>query len=139
MADNGTTPPTTAEKPLGEIVSDVTKQAQLLVREEIELAKAEVSLKVARIAKGAAAFALAGFFALMMLIFLLHTLSWGWVDWLGVKEWVGYGITTVGLLLFTALAALIGIRMVKKGTPPTPELAIEEAQKTKAVLQEARD
>ena len=138
MSDNGITPQQTAEKPLGEIVSDVTKQAQLLVREEIELAKAEVTVKVSRIAKGAAAFALAGFFALMMLVFALHTLSWGFHDWLGVKEWVGYGITTVILLLFTGLAALIGIRLVKKGTPPTPELAIEEAQKTKAVLQEAR-
>ena len=138
MSENGTTPPTTAEKPLGEIVSDVTKQAQLLVREEIELAKAEVSLKVSRIAKGAAGFALAGFFALMMLIFLLHTLAWGFVDWLGVKQWVGYGITTVILLVVTGLAALIGLRMFKKGTPPTPELAIEEAQKTKAALQEAR-
>lgn len=139
MSDNGVTPPTTAEKPLGEIVSDVTKQAQLLVREEIELAKAEVTQQVSRIVKGVAAFGIAAFFALMMLVFLLHTLSWGFTDWLGVKQWVGFGITTVLLLVFTGLAALIGIRMVKKGTPPTPQLAIEEAQKTKAALQEARN
>ena len=139
MSGNGMKPPGEAEKSLGEIVGEVSQKASLLVREEIELAKAEVSVKVARIAKGAAAFALAGFFALMMLIFLLHTLSWGWVDWLGVKQWVGYGITTVILLVVTGLAALIGLRMFKKGTPPTPELAIEEAQKTKAALQEARN
>ena len=55
-----------------------------------------------------------------------------------VKTWVGYGITTVGLLVFTGLAALIGVRLFKRGTPPKPDLAIEEAQKTRAVLEEAR-
>jgi hypothetical protein len=131
-------PPGSAEKPLGEIVSDVTSKAQLLVREEIALAKAEVTLKVSRIAKGAIGFGLAGFFALMMLIFLLHTLSWGFASWLDVKIWVGFAITTGILLLLTGLAALFGIRMIKKGTPPVPELAIEEAQKTKKVLDEVR-
>ena len=138
MSENGVTPPETAEKPLGEIVSDVTAKAQLLVREEIALAKAEVSQKVSRIAKGAAAFGLAGFFALLMVIFALDTLSWGLVSWLNVKIWVGFGITTAALLLLTALAALFGIRMIKRGTPPTPDLAIAEAQKTKRALEEAR-
>jgi uncharacterized membrane protein YqjE len=138
MSENGVTPPDTAEKPLGEIVSDVTAKAQLLVREEIALAKAEVSQKVGRIAKGAAAFGIAGFFALMMLVFLLHSLSWGFADWFGVKTWVGYGITTILLLVLTGLAALFGLRMIKKGTPPTPDLAIEEAQKTKKALEDVR-
>jgi fructose-specific phosphotransferase system IIC component len=138
MADNGVTPSGTAEKQLGEIVSDVTQKAQLLVREEIELAKTEIQVKVSRIVKGAIAFAAAGFFGLLMLIFLLHTLSWGFADWFGVKYWVGFGITTLILLLLTGIAALVGIRLVKKGTPPKPELAIEEAQATKAALQEAR-
>ena len=138
MSDNGVTPPDTAEKQLGEIVSEVTSKAQLLVREEIELAKAEVQLKVSQIAKGAAAFGIAAFFALMMLIFALHMLSLGFADWFSLKEWVGYGITTALLLLLVGLSALIGVRMFKKGTPPTPALAIEEAQKTKAALEEAR-
>jgi Putative Actinobacterial Holin-X, holin superfamily III len=138
MSENGGTRPESADKPLGEIVSDVTEKAQLLVREEIALAKAEVALKVSRIAKGGVAFALAGFFALMMLIFLLHTLSWGFASWLGVRIWVGFGITTGLLLLLAGLAALFGIRMIKKGTPPVPELAIEEAQKTRKALEEAR-
>jgi len=138
MSDDGMTPAGTAEKPLGEIVSDVTEKAQLLLREEIALAKAEVSQKVSRIAKGAAAFGLAGFFALLMVIFALDTLSWGLVSWLNVKIWVGFGITTAALLLLTVLAALFGIRMIKRGTPPTPDLAIAEAQKTKRALEEAR-
>jgi fatty acid desaturase len=137
MAENGTRPGS-ADKQLGEIVADVTQKAQLLVREEIELAKAEVTAKVTKLVTGLAAFAVAGFFALLMLIFLLHTLSWGWVEWFDFNIWVGYGITTVLLLILVVVTALVGLRMVKKGSPPTPQYAIEEAQKTRAVIEEAR-
>jgi hypothetical protein len=138
MSENGVTPPDTASKDLGEIVGNVSKQTSLLVSEEIALAKAEVTEKVSKLGKGIAGFALAGFFALMMLIFLLHTLAWGFADWLGLKQWVGYGLTTGLLLILTGLSALIGLRFVKKGSPPTPQMAIEEAKKTQAALKEAR-
>ena len=138
MSENGVTQQETASKELGEIVGNVSKQASLLVSEEIALAKAEVSEKVSKLGKGVAGFALAGFFALMMLIFLLHMLSWGFADWFGFKTWVGYGMTTGLLLLLTGLSALIGLRLVKKGSPPSPQMAIEEAKKTQAALKEAR-
>lgn len=138
MTDDGVTPPRTADKNLGEIVAEVTSKTTLLVQEEIALAKAEVSVKVSRLVKGIVCFALAGFLSLLMLIFVFHTLAWGFADWLGVKQWVGYGITTLLLLVLTGLSALVGIRLFKRGTPPKPEMAIEEAQKTKAVLKEAR-
>ena len=138
MSDNGMTQREVASKDLGEIVGNVSRQTSLLVSEEIALAKAEVSEKVSKLGKGIAGFALAGFFALVMLIFALHTLSLGFADWFGLKDWVGYGLTTALLLLLTGLSALIGLRLVKKGTPPTPEMAIEEARKTQAALREAR-
>jgi uncharacterized membrane protein YqjE len=138
MAENGVPPAGPSDKQLGQIVSEVTSKAQLLVREEIELAKAEIQVKTSRIVKGIVFFSVAGFFALMMLVFLLHSLSWGFVDWLDFKVWVGYAATTVLLLLLTIFAALVGRRMMKRGAPPTPDLAIEEAQKTRAALEEAR-
>jgi uncharacterized membrane protein YqjE len=138
VADNGVQPGGSADKQLGAIVSEVTQKAQLLVREEIALAKAEITLKTSRIVKGIIFFSAAGFFALLMLIFLLHMLSFGFVDWFDLKVWVGYAITTVLLLLITVVSALVGLRFFKKGAPPTPDYAIEEAQKTKVVLEEAR-
>ncbi|MBV9212921.1 MAG: phage holin family protein [Actinobacteria bacterium] len=138
MADDGVRPAESADKQLGDIVADVTQKAQLLVREEIELARAEIQQKVSRIVKGVIFFSVAGFFGLLFVIFLLHALSWGFVDWLAVKTWVGYGITTLGLLVFAGISALVGLRLFKRGTPPKPELAIEEAQKTRAVIEEAR-
>jgi uncharacterized membrane protein YqjE len=136
---NGTPPPGSAEKSLGEIVNEVSEKATLLVREEIELAKAEMQEKFTRLAKGAAFGAIAGVFLVFMLIYFLHALSWFWVDlfnWNGV--WLGYLVTTGILLLVGTVAGLLAMRFFKKGTPPKPDLAIEEAKKTRAVLEEAR-
>ena len=136
---NGTTPPGSAEKSLGEIVNEVSEKATLLVREEIELAKAEIQLKVTRIAKGAALAAVGGVFMV-----------------LGAHLLPARPLMVLGgpLQLERHLARLprhLGhpappgrdlrparVRFFKKGTPPKPELAIEEAKKTRAVLEEAR-
>jgi len=138
MTSNGTTPPGSAEKPLGEIVTDVTAKAQLLVKEEIELAKAEVTAKVSKLAKGAGFFAGAGILAVFGLIYLFHMLALGLADWFSLKVWVGYAIVTVFIFLVVGVLAFLGLRSVKKGSPPVPELAIEEAKKTQAALKEAR-
>jgi hypothetical protein len=138
MTSNGSTPPGSAEKPLGEIVSEVTSKAQLLVREEIELAKAEVTAKVSKLAKGAGFFAGAGILAVFGLIYLFHMLALGFADWFGLKDWVGYAIVTVLIFIVVGVLALLGLRSIKKGSPPVPELAIEEAKKTQAALKEAR-
>jgi protein-S-isoprenylcysteine O-methyltransferase Ste14 len=138
MAENGMKPPETAEKSLGEIVSEVSQKASLLVREEIELAKAEVTTKVTRIGKGVAAFGAAAFIALLGLIFVFETLAWGVADWFGLKQWVGYGIVTILLFVVAGLAAFVGARFVRRGSPPVPEMAIEEAKKTRETLEEVR-
>ena len=138
MATNGTQPPGSADKGLGEIVTEVTSKAQLLVREEIELAKAEVTAKVSKLAKGAGFFAGAAVLGLFGLIWFFHFLAIGLADWLGLKVWVGYAMVTVVLFVIVGLLAFLGLRSVKKGSPPMPELAIEEAKKTRAALEEAR-
>jgi uncharacterized membrane protein YqjE len=136
---NGSMPPGSAEKSLGEIVNEVSEKATLLVREEIELAKAELQQKATRLMRGAVLGVVAGVFLTFTLIYFLHALSWFWVDlfnWSGI--WLGYLVTTGILLLVGSIAALLAVRFFKKGTPAKPELAIEEAKRTRAVLEEAR-
>ena len=137
MAD-GPTQPQSGEKELGEIVADVSSKASLLVKEEIELAKAEVSQKVKRLGIGAGLIAVSGAFLFFFLIFFLHMLALGIADWFSFKVWVGYGIVCVLLLVFAGLLALIALRSFKKGSPPVPQMAIEEAKKTRAAIEEAR-
>ena len=74
------------EQPTSELaraIQDVTERAQLLVREEVALAKAEMTEKVTKLIKGAVFGIIAGVFAVFALIYLLHALSWGIWDLIG--------------------------------------------------------
>jgi uncharacterized membrane protein YqjE len=128
-------PPEGAEKSLGEIVSEVSEKGSLLVREEIELAKAEVQEKFSRLARGAVVGAAAGVFVVLALIYLFHALAWLITDALGEPPWTGFAIVTVALLLLGALAGFLAFRAFKKGAPPTPDLAIEEARRTREAFE----
>ena len=119
---------------VGHTVAEISEKASLLVREEIELAKAEISLKAKLLGKGAAVAAAAGVFAVLGVIFLLHTLAWFLVWLLDTDIFWGFLITTGILFLFAGLAALVGIRWIKKGAPPTPDMAIDEAKRIKETV-----
>ena len=115
---------------LGEAIQEVTEKVQLLVREEIALAKAELTEKVSKLIRGIVAGAIAAIFAVFGLIYLLHAFSWGiWEIFdIGAGPWFGYLITTLILFLLGALGGLLAFRSIKKAMPPTPVMAIEEAQ-----------
>ena len=49
--------------------------------------------------------------------------------------WAGFAVVTALLFLLAILAALIAFRLFKKGSPPTPDLAIQEAKRTRAELE----
>src|SRR4051794_25133186 len=57
-------------------VQEISDKAQLLVREEIELAKLEITQKATKLAGGAAIGPAAGVFALLALFLILHGLAW---------------------------------------------------------------
>jgi uncharacterized membrane protein YqjE len=115
---------------LGQAIQEVTERMQLLVREEIALAQAEMTAKVQKLIRGLVAGAIAAIFALFGLIYALHALSWGLWDLIGGGQgpWLGFLITTLLLFLLGAVGALLAFRFIKKATPAKPELAIEEAQ-----------
>ena len=114
---------------IGHTVAEISEKASLLVREEIALAKAEVTQKATRLGKGAAVATAAGVFALFGLMMLLHTISWFFVWVVDAQIFWGFLITTVILFVFAGIAAMIGVRWIKKGAPPTPDMAIEEAHR----------
>ena len=107
-------------------VTEVSERMTVLVREEIELAKAEMTQKVTSIARGAAAVAAGAVFGVFAVVFLLLTLAWGLNSILS-SIWLGFLIVFVLLLIFTAAAFLIARRLLKVGAP-APTMAIEEAK-----------
>ena len=122
-----------ADKNLGEIVTEVSEKASLLVRQEIELAKAEVTDKVTKLGKGAAVGAAAGVFLIFGITMFFHFSAWiinDLFDWNSV--WPGFLIVTIFLFLLAAIAGFLAYRFFQKGSPPVPEMAIEEARLTRA-------
>ena len=132
-------PASTSE--LGRALQDVTEYSQKIIHEEIELAKAEVSEKLTKLAKGAAVGAAAGVFVLAGLIYFLHAISW--LIWKLVRGdsgddfYLGFLIVAVGLFLIAGLAGYLAVKFVKGGAPPTPKMALDEAQKVRKTIREA--
>jgi len=119
---------------LGQAIQEVSEKASLLVREEIALAKAELTQKLGGLARGAAIGAAAGVFAVFALIYFFHFVALALDALFGVDPWVGYLIVFGVLILLAVVAGFIAARLFRKGTPPTPQMAIEEAQLIKATL-----
>ncbi|HEX4734734.1 MAG TPA: phage holin family protein [Thermoleophilaceae bacterium] len=133
MTDNGNT----ADKSLGDVVGDVSTKASVLIREEIELAKTEIAEKARSLGKGIAVAIAAGVMVVFALIYFFEAVAWFLNDVFGTvnsSPWLGF-IMVFGLLfIIAALAGFLGLRWIKKGAPPTPDLAIEEAKLTRAEL-----
>ena len=129
-------PPPPEERTLADLVVDVSENASVLVREEIELAKAEVSAKLNKLGRGAGVGVAAGTFAFLALIMIFHGIAWllGEEVFSG-NIWAGYFVTAGIFLLIAALAGFIAYRSLKAGSPPVPVQAIEEAKLTKEMLE----
>jgi uncharacterized membrane protein YqjE len=131
-----TPPPPADQRPLGDLVVEVTENASTLVREEIELAKAEVSEKVSKILRGSAVGIAAGVFGFLALILIMHGVAWLIAEELfDGKAWPGYFIEAALFLLVAALAGFIASKALKQASPPVPEQAIAEAKLTKEMLE----
>ncbi len=117
-------------------LTEVTEHLSVLVREEVELAKAEVTEKVSSIARGAAAVAVGAVFGVFALVFFLITVAWIldaiFVDGTG-DIWVGFAIVFVVLGAATVGALLFAWRKLKVGAPK-PTMAIDEARKIRATV-----
>lgn len=117
---------------IAQALTEVSERLSVLVREEIELAKAEMTVKVSSIARGAAAVAAGAVFGVFALVFVLLTIAWG-LNSLLSSLWLGFLIVMAVLLVLTLIAFLFAWRKLKVGAP-TPTMAIEEAGKIRQTL-----
>ena len=131
-AGNGAKVP--EEMSVGELVFEVSDRASVLIREEIELAKTEVTEKVNRLLRGSVAGLAAGIFALLALFLIMHGIAWLLNDLVFDNFWAGFFVEAAVFLLIGAGAGLFAWRAFKRGAPPTPEMAIEEAKEIKAAF-----
>jgi Putative Actinobacterial Holin-X, holin superfamily III len=135
-----TTPPgangakTPEDMSVGELVFEVSDRASVLIREEIELAKTEVTEKVNRLLRGSVAGLAAGIFGLLGLLLIMHGVAWLLNDLVFNNFWAGFFVEAGLFLLIGAGAGLFAWRAFKRAAPPTPDMAIEEAKEIKAAF-----
>jgi uncharacterized membrane protein YqjE len=136
MTDQQQTTDSTTQN-ISQAIQEVSDRATLLVREEIELAKAEVTEKVTKLIKGAVVGIAAGIFIVFALIYLLHGFAWlTWYELFPDQQYFwGFFVVAAVLLLLGALAGYIAARAMKSGAPPTPVMAIDEAKLIKETVQ----
>jgi hypothetical protein len=129
-------PPGSADKSLGEIVGDISAKTQLLIREEIELAKTEMAVKAKKLGTGVGMASAALLTLFYFSIFLFVGIALLINDLFNLREEVGFFAVAVFFLVVTIALVLVGVRLIKRGSPPTPDMAIEEAKATRAAFEE---
>jgi Putative Actinobacterial Holin-X, holin superfamily III len=114
------------DKPLGELVQDLSRQTSTLIRQEMRLAQAELAEKGRHAGKGAGMFGGAGAVALYGVGALVAAAILGLATVL--EPWIAATAVGVGLLLVAGLLALTGKKELDEAGPPRPERALESVQ-----------
>ncbi len=122
---------------LAQTVQEISERASLLVREEIELAKAEVTEKITKLLRGIVIGLAAGLFVVIGMLFFMHGMAW--LAWYALPVSDGsffWGFFVVAGLLFAlgGVAGYLAAKFFKESTPPVPKMAIDEAGKIRKTL-----
>ena len=118
-----------ADQPsIGQLVASVSADVQALVKDQIELTKAELSESASQTGKAVAPIVVGAVLAFLGFIFLLVTLAYVLVA-LGLPVWAGFGIVTLLLIIVAVVLFLVGRAGMKKITGPERSIAAIEATK----------
>ena len=132
--------PSTQDASASELVKALSEQTSRLVKQEMELAKAELSEKGKQAGIGAGLLGGGGVFALYALGALTATLIAALS--LAMDTWLAALIVTVLWAAVAGVMALLGKSRVQKSTPPIPEQSVEsvkeDVQWTKTSAQKGR-
>jgi uncharacterized membrane protein YqjE len=123
---------TGAQEPsVGELVQSAMADMSTLVRAEVELAKTELSKSAKKAGIGGGAFGAAGVVVAFSAFFFGIAFA-EFLTWLGLIRWISYLIVWFLLVLIGALAALFGMRTIKK--IEKPERTMESLRELPEVL-----
>jgi Putative Actinobacterial Holin-X, holin superfamily III len=114
------------ERPIGELLKQLSQETTTLVKQELDLAKAEVAQKGQQAGKGAGMFGGAGVTGLMALgsftAFLILLLDGA------MPNWAAALVVTAVYAAIAGVLALQGRNKLKEATPPVPEQAVESVK-----------
>jgi uncharacterized membrane protein YqjE len=114
------------DRPVGELLKELSSQTTTLVRQELELAKAEMTEKGKQAGLGAGMFGGAGLFGLLALAALTTCVIAALAT--AMEVWLAALIVAVVYAGVAAALALVGRQKTREAVPPAPEQAIESTK-----------
>jgi Putative Actinobacterial Holin-X, holin superfamily III len=123
-----------ADLAVADIIKNITADVKLLVQDQVELAKAELTPAAKQGGTGLGLFGAAGYFGLSATILLYFAAAFGLVE-AGLSPWLAFLIVAGALLLIAGILAGIGYLIVRK--IKGPDRTIAQANRTAAEVEEA--
>ncbi len=117
-----------------DLVQDLSRQTSTLIRQEMQLAQAELTEKGRHAGKGAGMFGGAGLVALYGVGALIAAAILGLAT--VIEPWIAAAAIGVGLLLVAGILALTGKKELEEAGPPKPEQTLESVQRDVATVKE---
>lgn len=111
-----------ADRKVADLIKDIRGDVQLLVNDQVELAKSELTPAAKNAGIGGGMFGAAGYFGINAATLLYIAAALGLAA-LGLPYWAAFLIVAGVLLLLAAILALIGYTRVKKIKPPEKTIA----------------
>ena len=117
-------------------ITEISERATLLIRDEIELARAEIAAKLRKILTGAVVGVVAGMFIVVAGMFVLEGLAWlAWYEFFPAGQFFwGFFVMAGVLLALAVLGGYLAAKALRRGTPPAPTMAIDEARKIREAV-----
>jgi uncharacterized membrane protein YqjE len=121
---------------VAELLTRLSEQSSRLVRDELELAKVEITDKVRHAGIGAGLFSGAGVLGLFGVGTLITTAILALS--LVLPAWLAALVVTVVVFAAAGVAALVGRKQVQEAAPPAPQETIDSVERDVAEVKEAR-
>ncbi|HEY0391521.1 MAG TPA: phage holin family protein [Solirubrobacterales bacterium] len=129
------------QRSIAELLRQLTEQSTRLAQQEIELAKAEMTVKGKRLGIGAGAFSAAGALALFAFGALTAAAILALAS--AVEGWLAALIVAGAYLLTAGVLGLVGRTKVRRASPPVPQQAAEsvkeDLERTRQKAKEGRE
>jgi hypothetical protein len=123
-----------ADLAVGDIIKNITDDVKLLVQDQVELAKAELTPAAKKGGTGLGLFGVAGYFALSASILLYFAAAFGLMEGADLSAWLAFLIVAAALLLIAGILGGIGYLVVRK--IKGPDRTIAQAKQSIAEVKE---
>ncbi|MEW1613713.1 MULTISPECIES: phage holin family protein [unclassified Streptomyces] len=134
MSTAGRQAPATGDEPVGVLISRASQQISELVREEMQLARSEMTQKGKRFGKGGGLFGAAGLVGILAAQALVATCIAAFA--LVLPLWAAALIVTAVLAAVAGVAALAGKKQIALAGTPAPEQTIDSVKADLAEVKE---